>query len=203
MCAMTGHPKPWPRLRSERGPNLMICRVRYDDLINPRTGAPMRRTVLETPDWVNVVALTGERELVVVRQFRFGTSKVTTEIPGGVVGREESSREAAQRELREETGYTSETWTYLGSVEPNPAFHTNVCHHWLAEGARATHPIELDSGEDICVALLSAEQLKQAVQDGEIRHALVLTALARLFDLRDGHFTDTGPNGSGNDSRKP
>ena len=112
------------------------------------------------------------------------------------MGREESSRDAAERELREETGYTSERWSYLGAVEPNPAIQTNVCHHWLAEDARATPPTEFDSGEDICIALLTPPQILQAIQDGEVRHALVLTALCRLFDLRNGHLLKTDPERS-------
>jgi len=176
--------RPWPLVAREAGPDLLICRVRHDTLTSPRTGANLRRTVLETPQWCNVVALTPERRLVVVRQYRFGSSSVTTEIPGGVVDRGEEHGAAARRELREEAGYTSERWSYLGCVEPNPAFHDNLCHHWLALDARATHGQELDHGEDIAVDTLDLEQVRAAVWSGELRHALVLTALARVLDLR-------------------
>jgi 8-oxo-dGTP pyrophosphatase MutT (NUDIX family) len=176
--------RAWPRTRSEAGPDLQVCRARFDWLTNPRTGELMKRTVLETPDWVNVVALDEEQRLVVVHQFRFGSAEFTTEIPGGMVDRGETHAAAAQRELREEAGYTAQRWSYLGGVQPNPAFQDNVCHHWLAEGARRSHQQELDGGEDISIDALTLEQVRAAIRDGRMRHALVLTALSRVFDLR-------------------
>lgn len=180
----SGPPPPWKRISSEPGPDLLIARARFDRLENPRTGAALRRLVLETPDWVNVVALTPERRLIVVRQYRFGSAQVTTEIPGGVIDPGEPPEEAARRELREETGHTAERWTSLGAVEPNPAFQSNLCHHFLAEGAQRTHELELDPGEDIVVATLELDEVRRQIERGEIRHSLVITALSRVLDLR-------------------
>ena len=179
-------PRPWPRVGTEAGPNLIVCKARFDTLTNPRTDEDLRRVVLETPDWVNIVALTPERRLLVVRQFRFGSASVTTEIPGGMVDPGETSEQGARRELREEAGFTSERWTYLGAVEPNPAIHDNLCHHWLAEDARKTHDLDLDAGEDIVVGTLSFDEVREQVRDGSIRHSLVLTALSRVMDLGIG-----------------
>ena len=177
-------PLPWRRERSETGPDLLIARARFDWVENPRTRQTLRRCVLDTADWVNVVALTPERRLVVVRQYRFGSGTVTTEIPGGVIDLGESPEAAARRELREETGYTAERWRSLGPVEPNPAFQTNLCHHYLAEGARPTHALELDPGEDIVVATLDLAEVRVQVRSGAIRHSLVISALSRVLDLR-------------------
>jgi 8-oxo-dGTP pyrophosphatase MutT (NUDIX family) len=180
----TATPRPWPLHGSRPGPDLLVARARFDDVENPRTGAVLSRLVLATPDWVNVVARTAAGRFVVVRQWRFGTRTVTTEIPGGVVDPGEEHRAAAERELREESGYTAPRWTYLGCVEPNPAFQDNLCHHWLAADAERTHALELDPGEDIAVAELEEDALRAAIAAGEVRHSLVLCALARVLDLR-------------------
>lgn len=177
-------PEPWERLGSRPGPELPLLRPRIDRMRNPRTGEALDRLVLEAPEWVNVVALTSAGELVCVRQFRFGTAAVELEIPAGLVDEAESHREAAERELREETGYTSAHWSYLGASAPNPAFLDNVCHHWLAAAAGATHEPVLDPGEDIAVALVPLTDVPRLVADGVLWHALVVSALARVLDLR-------------------
>lgn len=181
---MSEAPPPWPKHGSRAGVDYRIFRVRHDELENPRTGARMERVVCETPPWVNVIALTAERELVMVHQYRFGIGRNSLEIPGGMVDPGEEHGAAARRELLEETGYEAETWTYLGHVEPNPALQDNLCHHWLAEGARASASPTPDPGEDLRVVTLSLEEVRRRIHAGEIAHSLVLTALSRVIDLR-------------------
>jgi ADP-ribose pyrophosphatase len=180
----TDTPAPWPRHGSRRGPRLALFDVRFDDLTNPRTGERFERLVLETPDWVNVVAIDTQGLIVFVRQFRFGTSTVTLEIPGGMVDRGEDHGDAARRELVEETGYLARRWIHLGSIDPNPAIHDNAIHHWLALDAEQVGPPEPDAGEDLRVELLDPESVRTAVRQGAIRHSLVLCALAHVLDLR-------------------
>jgi ADP-ribose pyrophosphatase len=175
----------WSRVSSERGPDLIVFRSRFDRMTHPLSGEDLDRLVLESSDWVNVVALTRDERLIVVKQYRFGTADITTEVPGGMIDPGEGHEESAKRELLEETGYSSTEWTYLGSVDPNPAVQTNHMHHWLAKNCDLLGEQDLDAGEDIEVATLSEAELRSAVATGEIRHALVLTALHRVYDLRD------------------
>lgn len=173
----------WERVDSQYGEDLILFKSRFDQMRNPRNAHVLRRLVLESVDWVNMVALTEDGRSVMVRQFRFGVDYATLETPGGMVDPGEDSLTAAQRELKEETGYTGGDWEYLGAVEPNPAFHDHLCHHWLARGVVASHSPEPTLGEAIDVELMTEAQVARAVQDGEIKHALALSALARVFEL--------------------
>ncbi len=85
--------------------------------------------------------------------------------------------------MREETGYTGGRWRYLGAVEPNPAFQNNLCHHWLAEGVVATGAPEPSASEVIAVELLDAAEIVETVRSGEIKHALALSVLSRVYSL--------------------
>lgn len=169
--------------RYDQAAQLMLFEKRIDTLRNPRNNRVFERLVLESVDWVNVVALDARGCSVMIRQYRFGVGYSTLETPGGMVDPGETHLQAAQRELLEETGYVSEKWRYLGAVEPNPAFHNHLCHHWLAEDVVADHSQDLGDGEMIKVELMSVEQVQQAVQSGELKHALALSALARALPL--------------------
>jgi len=176
-------PKKWKLIRSEIGPEIPLFRVRYDYMQNPRTEQTFQRLVLEAPDWVNVTPIRPDGKILVVRQFRFGIQQITTEIPAGIIDPGEDSFAAAQRELREETGHTTDDWTYLGAVETNPAYHNNLCHHWLAKNVQPTHPIDLGEGEDIELDFLTRDEIKAEIRAGTLRHSLAHSALARVFPL--------------------
>ncbi|PON18651.1 NUDIX hydrolase [Candidatus Entotheonella serta] len=163
--------------------DLILFKTRFDRMKNPSSGRIFKRLVLESVDWVNMVALTPEGQSVMVRQYRFGVGYSTLETPGGMVDPGEDSLTAAKRELLEETGYASDTWRYLGAVEPNPAIHNHLCHHWLAENAILVQPPEPGAGEVIEMVTLSEADIRSVVASGELRHALPLSVLARVFDL--------------------
>lgn len=174
----------WERTNSEPGHDLRIFKARYDTFLHPITKAPLRATILETHPWVQIVAFTQDDHIVMVRQFRFGIAQVTLEVPAGLVEPGESHQDAAIRELREETGYTTGDWTYLGHTHQNPASHTGNVHFWMARNVERTHEPTPDEGEYLVVDSVSPEQVVAAVHDGEIRNPYTLVALSRVLDLR-------------------
>ena len=172
---------------------LMLFEKRIDRLRNPRNGKVFERLVFESVDWVNVVALDADGRSLMIRQYRFGVGYTTLETPGGMVDPGEDSKTAAARELLEETGFASDNWSYLGAVEPNPAFHNHLCHHWLAQDVYRAQTQNLGDGESIALEFMTQEQVRAAVVSGELKHALALSALSRVFSVWPMPFEQADP----------
>lgn len=180
---MTDEVLRWKKLGSEPGPEIPLFRVRVDVMRHPTSSMTFKRLVLETNDWVNVVAVTRDKEIVMVEQYRFGIGDLTTEPVAGMIDAGEDSLHAAKRELLEETGFGGGRWRYLGSVQANPAIHNNVCHLWLAEDVVAVQSPRPDPGEAIRVHLMSLDEIKKAIVSGRLKHPLGLAALSRVYRL--------------------
>lgn len=172
---------------------LMLFEKRIDTMRNPRNNKTFDRIILESVDWVNVVALDDQGRSLMIRQFRFGVGYTTLETPGGMVDPGEDSKTAAARELLEETGYASNKWRYLGAVEPNPAYHNNLCHHWLAEDVHVAETQDLGDGESIALEFMTQLEVRDCVQSGELKHALALSALSRVFPIWPVPFLQADP----------
>ncbi len=174
----------WKVTRSEPGPELSIFTTRYDWVENPRNKKILQALILEAPEWVNVVALTPEKRILAVSQFRFGVRRQSLEIPAGLVDPGETPLRAAMRELDEETGYAAREWKSLGWSFANPAFLNNRAHHFLALGAQKAHPPHLEDGEDIDCFELRLDEILSAIQTERMRNAMSLLALSKVFDMR-------------------
>lgn len=166
----------WRVLSTDAPEDYAVFRVARRTSQHPETGAARRFSIIHAPDWINVIALTAAGEVILVRQFRHGRDHVTLEIPAGMVDPGEAPLVAAQRELREETGYTAPEWRALGVVEPNPAIMDNRCVTYLALNAALTHPVDFDPDELIEVETRPLLATREALLSGEIDSALMVAA---------------------------
>lgn len=174
--------------RWEKLDHTILAKTRVFDLQSVRYRHPQRGTerdfvVMRPPGWVNVVALTTDHQLVLVRQFRFGVDDFTIEIPGGLMDADESPVETGVRELREETGFVGADAVLLGTVQPNPAIQSNLSHVVLITGAQRSSETEWDADEEIEILTRPVDEVMAVARRGEIAHSLVLSALF-LFEPR-------------------
>lgn len=183
--------KKWKILESNVEFKAHVFRYKKIKAQSPNTHAIGTFDIVECLNWVNVIALTKNQEIIFVKQYRYGTDEVTTELPGGAIDFNEDPFDAAKRELREESGYTSSNWKKLGQVAANPAFMSNYCHTYLALDAEKTHELELDPFEEIEVVKFSIDEALGKVKNGEINHSLIVAAFCLFLaaGLPSGGFT--------------
>lgn len=173
--------KPWRRIRSHQNESFRIFSVRTDTAVSPRTGEAHDFYILESRDWVNIIPITPENQVVMVRQYRHGSGEVTLEIPGGIVDPGDGPQGAAARELLEETGYQTEDWAKIGSANPNPAIFNNRCYTFLARNVKRTGNPMPDRTEDIDVLLVPLADIPLYIREGKIDHAIVIAAFHYYF----------------------
>ena len=175
-------PPVWRVLEEEHLQHCKVFDVHKATMESPLTGKPHPFYRIESPAWVNIVALTEAEELVLIRQFRHGSRVVTLEIPGGLVDPGETPEFAGGRELLEETGYRAGRLESLGSLNPNPALFANRVHMQVALDCVQEQEIQNTSTEHTMVELLPLAELPGVLREGGIDHALVVAALY-AFDL--------------------
>ena len=172
--------RAWETLQTERVVDTPIFEVGRARRRHPGRGQEADFWTVAPPDWVNVIALTPARQVVLVRQYRHGTDAITLEIPGGGRDPGESFEEAARRELREETGYVCEGFEEIGQIAVNPAFMTNRCATLLGHGARLVAEQDFDEHEELAVELYGVEAFLGMIDDGTIDHGIVVAAAYHL-----------------------
>jgi ADP-ribose pyrophosphatase len=173
--------KPWKCIRSKPAQSFHVFSIRTDTAISPRTGMEHDFYVIESRNWVNIIPLTNDHQVVMIRQYRHGSREVTLEIPGGLVDPGDTPEEAAARELSEETGYQTEELTKIGVANPNPAIFNNRCYTFMARNVSKTQNPMPDQTEDIEVVLIPLVDIPELIRKGKIDHAIVIGAFTHYF----------------------
>jgi ADP-ribose pyrophosphatase len=178
--------RPWKVTGSERILDGRVFKVRKDVTINPRTGQTHDMFVLDQPNWVNVIPLTPDDQVVMVEQWRHGSRTIELETPGGLMNNGETPEVCGRRELLEETGYEPGQIVHLGTVKPNPAIQSNLQHYILATECRQVAELNLDHAEDIAVRLVPLADVPELIRTGKITHGIVIGAFYWLNLSRRG-----------------
>ncbi|MDR1044474.1 MAG: NUDIX hydrolase [Candidatus Adiutrix sp.] len=174
--------KEWPLLADEEILKTPVFTLRRHSCLSPKDGRSKDFTVLDVREWVQVLAVTEDRQALLVRQFREGARRLSLELPGGVQEAGQSLEETARRELMEETGYSAENWRRLVTFRANPAIQNNSAHVFVAEGARLTGRTNFDENEDLDLISLPLDSLKAMVLDGRIDHVIMAAAILFYFN---------------------
>jgi 8-oxo-dGTP pyrophosphatase MutT (NUDIX family) len=177
--------KPWPIIETHEGPDMGLFSVRVNRCRSPRTGEDHDFYVIDFPNWVQVVPITPEDQVVMISQYRHGCGRSFLELPGGLIDDDDLSPQGtAARELLEETGYQAEEFSLLTKIYPQPAVLTHSGFTYVATGAEKIAEPMLDAAEDIEVCLIDLERVPEIIRRGEIDHGQTVMGLSVYFLLR-------------------
>jgi len=162
-----------------------------DEVVLPN-GAEATREYVVHPGAVMVVPLledsAGNLQVVLERQFRYPVGRVMIEFPAGKLDAGEECFACAQRELREETGYSASQWAHAGVLHPLVAYSTEFIDIWFARGL-SRGPRQLDEGELLDVFTASPAQLLDWCRQGLVTDGKTLTAALWLQNLISGAWS--------------
>lgn len=152
------------------------CAFRVDDVTLP-DGTAIEYGVLESSGFAAVVPVTASGNVILVRQYRQPVGGETLELPGGGVELEEDPREAARKELLEETGYRAESLEHLTSVHTSPGRSTEVCHLFRCRAVPDESGPRPEPTEFLKAVEVSMQEALAKVRGGEITASTTVLGL--------------------------
>ncbi|MBR3556619.1 MAG: NUDIX hydrolase [Oscillospiraceae bacterium] len=174
------------QLSSERSYTGPVFTVTRDEILLP-DGTKGRRDLVHSTGGVVILPLDGEGNVTLVRQFRYAHGRVLLEAVAGKLEKGEEPFPAAQRELKEETGFTAARWDFLGAIETSPGFLTEKLYLYLARGL-SKGEMDLDEGEFLEPVRYGLEEAAAMAADGRISDAKTLAVLLRARHLLKGEI---------------
>ena len=176
--------KPWPIIESTKNSDTGLFSIKTNRCRSPRTGQEHDFYVIDFPNWVQILPITPDDQIVMVRQYRHGCGRIFLELPGGLIDENDlSPHQTAKRELLEETGYCAENLILLTRIYPQPAVLNNKGLTYLARQVKKVAKPNLDAAEDIEVCLVKLQKIPEMIRGGEINHGQTVMALSLYFLL--------------------
>lgn len=169
--------KYWRKKSTEAGGNIRLFDIEHVKYEFVPDSSEHDMVILRGRDAANVVAINKNKEILLVRQFRFGIEDTTLELPGGLLELGEEALDGVQRELREETGYGSDHWHFLGKMAFNPAFQPNFLQMFIASDVSKRWPTEWDDSEYMETVLMDVEEVYEKIHRGGFIHPHTIAPL--------------------------
>jgi len=174
--------RPWRVLKDENILNIgPWLNVRQQTVELPSGRQIPTWFILDYPNWINVIAETTDGRLVMIDQYRHGLGVTKYEIVAGVIDEGETPLQAAQRELREETGFGGGEWSEFMTLCPNTSCQSNLSYTFLARGVERLEDAHQEATEDITVHVMDKRDVYTLLQQGEIIQALHAAPLWKYF----------------------
>ncbi|MBD7983635.1 NUDIX hydrolase [Sporosarcina sp. Sa2YVA2] len=156
-----------------------IIDLRVEDVLLP-DGKSAKRELVDHPGAVAILAITDDKKILLVEQYRKALKRSIIEIPAGKIESGEDKELTAIRELEEETGYGSCKFTYMQSFATSPGFANEIVHMYLARQLyKVENPAQGDEDEFIRILECTIEEAEQMVLEEQIYDAK--TAFAILY----------------------
>lgn len=175
---------PVSRTKVLRGSFLQVVR----DVVRLPSGQEANREFVLHPGAVMVIALLDDGQVVLERQYRHPMQAVITEFPAGKLDAGEGGLACAQRELREETGYSAREWAYAGQLAPTIAYSDELIGLWFARGLTLGER-HLDEGEFLDVFTAPPVELMDWCRNGTIIDGKTLVGMLWLQNVLSGQWT--------------